>query len=180
MSQLIEEKLRKVRADRDVSFFDLYSIDQLTDDDLTILFDLAEAFKEAKTAKLTLAKGRSQVNAFFEASTRTLSSFDLAAKHLGMDTTSLSSNSSSKKGESFLDTVETVDSYNLAVLILRNSEAGAAEFASRHVGASVINAGDGWHEHPTQALLDAFTMVEYFKTRDLSGKTVTVVGDILH
>lgn len=176
-----EAELKALRGDRDVSFFDLYSIDQLTLEDIELLFDLAKKFKEIKTAKLTLCKGRSQVNAFFEASTRTMSSFDLAAKNLGMDTTSITGgNSSAKKGESFVDTVETVSSYNLATIIIRCTQAGGPEFASRHVGAAVINAGDGWHEHPTQGLLDAMTICDEFGTTDLSGRVVTIVGDITH
>lgn len=181
MDTSLESALVKARDGRDVSFFDLLSIDQLSRDDIALLFDLAKKFKEIKTAKLSLCKGKSQVNAFFEASTRTMSSFDLAAKHLGMDTTSVgSANSSAKKGESLLDTVETVGAYNLKTLIIRTSQSGASEFAARHVAASVVNAGDGWHEHPTQGLLDAMTMAEEFGTLDFSEKTVTVVGDITH
>lgn len=181
MDTSYESDLVKVRNGRDVSFFDLVSIDQLSREDIALLFDIAKKFKELKTAKLTLCKGKSQVNAFFEASTRTMSSFDLAAKNLGMDTTSITGgNSSTKKGESFIDTVETVSSYNLATLIIRCSQAGAPEFASRHIGAAVINAGDGWHEHPTQGLLDAMTICEEFGTLDLTGRIVTIVGDITH
>ncbi len=176
-----ESLLIDARAGRDVSFFDLLSIDQLTKADLGLIFELARVFKSTKTAKLTLCKGRSQVNAFFESSTRTMASFDLAAKNLGMDTTSVSSASSStKKGESLIDTVETLSAYGLATLVIRTAQSGASEFAARHTAASVINAGDGWHEHPTQGLLDAFTMLEEFKSRDLKGRIVTVVGDITH
>jgi len=176
-----ESDLVKLRAGRDVSFFDLLSIDQLTSEDISLLFDLTKKFKEIKTAKLSLCKGKSQVNAFFESSTRTMSSFDLAAKHLGMDTTSISSASSSaKKGESLVDTVETVSAYNLSTLVVRTAEAGASELASRHIKAAVVNAGDGWHEHPTQGLLDAFTIYEHVGTLDFKGVTVAIVGDILH
>jgi aspartate carbamoyltransferase catalytic subunit len=176
-----EAELKEVRAGRDGSFFDLVSIDQPSASDLALIFDLARAFREAKTAKLALCKGRAQVNAFFEASTRTQASFDLAAKNLGMDTTSVSASSSStKKGESLVDTVETLDAYHLATLIIRSSQSGAAELAARHVRAAVVNAGDGWHEHPTQGLLDAFTMLDEFKSKDLSGRVITVVGDITH
>ncbi len=181
MEQSYEQELIDVRAGRDVSFFDLLSIDQLTLEDIALLTAVAEKFKETKTYKFSLAKGRSQVNAFFESSTRTMSSFDLAAKHLGMDTTSVgSSNSATKKGESFLDTVETLSAYNIATLIIRCAESGGPEMAARHVAAAVVNAGDGWHEHPTQGLLDAMTMLEHFKSTDLSGRVVTIVGDITH
>jgi aspartate carbamoyltransferase catalytic subunit len=175
-----EEELKRVRNGRDASFFDLYSIDQLTESDIELVLDLARAFRKTETAKLTLCKGRSQVNAFFESSTRTMSSFDLAAKNLGMDTTSVGSTSATKKGESFLDTIETLGAYNVGVIVIRTAESGVAEMVSRHVGASILNAGDGWHEHPTQGLLDALTMLDHFESHDLTGKTVLVVGDITH
>ena len=181
MTDQLQEELIKIRNGRDASFFDLTSVDQLTLSDIALILELATKFKQGKTAKLTLCKGRSQVNAFFEASTRTMSSFDLAAKNLGMDTTSVgSASSSTKKGESFIDTVETLSSYNLATLIIRCTQAGGPEFAAKHISAGVINAGDGWHEHPSQALLDAMTMLEEFKSKDLSGRVVTIVGDIMH
>ena len=181
MSEIIEKNLREIRAKRDVSFFDLYSIDQLTSDDLALIFDIARGFREAKTAKLTLCKSNTQINCFFEPSTRTQASFDLSAKHLGMDTTNVGgSTSSAKKGEGFIDTVETLDAYNVKTIVIRSSEAGVAEVASRHVRAAVLNAGDGYHEHPTQGLLDALTMLDYFGTKDLKGRTVTIVGDITH
>jgi aspartate carbamoyltransferase catalytic subunit len=176
----LEAELIKIRGGRDASFFDLTSIDQLSHDDLKLIFELAAKFKEAKTAKLALCKGRTQVNVFFEASTRTQASFDLSAKNLGMDTTSVGSGSSTKKGESFLDTVETLSAYNVHTIVLRSAEAGLSDMVARHVRASILNAGDGAHEHPTQGLLDAFTMLEHFKSNDLSGRTVTIVGDITH
>lgn len=169
------------RKERDVTFFDLYSIDQVSATDMALLFDVARAFKDAKTTKFNLCRDYSQVNCFFEASTRTQASFDLAAKQLSMDTTNVSSsNSSAKKGESFIDTVETLDAYNAKIIVIRSAEAGVPEVASRHVQASVINAGDGWHEHPTQGLLDALTMLDSFQTKDLRGKVVLIVGDIMH
>lgn len=181
MDHELESELIQLRNGRDVSFFDFVSIDQLTRDDLALLFDLARAFKKMKTAKLSLCKGYSQVNAFFEASTRTMSSFDLAAKNLGMDTTSVGgANSSAKKGESFIDTVETLSAYNVRIIVIRSAESGVPEMVARHVSASVLNAGDGWHEHPSQGLLDALTMLDHFKTEDLAGRTITVVGDIMH
>jgi aspartate carbamoyltransferase catalytic subunit len=181
MSEDITERLVTIRNKRDVSFFDLYSIDQVSREDIQIIFDLARAFKELKTAKLTLCKGNTQINCFFEPSTRTQASFDLSAKHLGMDTTSVGgSSSSAKKGESFIDTVETLDAYNSRIIIIRSSEAGVPEVASRHVNASIINAGDGWHEHPTQGLLDAMTMLDHFKSTSLEGRTLLIVGDIMH
>lgn len=175
-----EQDLIDTRAGRDASFLDLYSIDQAGLGDLALLFEIARKFRHYQTHKFALNKGCSLVHCFFEPSTRTLSSFDLAGKNLSMDTNSVSSGSSVKKGESYLDTALTLDAYNLKTIIVRSSEAGVSEFLSRHVRAAVINAGDGWHEHPTQALLDAMTMLDHFKSDDLKGRTITMVGDILH
>ncbi|MFZ2593765.1 MAG: aspartate carbamoyltransferase catalytic subunit [Minisyncoccia bacterium] len=175
-----EEDLLSIRKGRDLSFLDFYSIDQLTSADMALLFDVARRFRDYRTYKFSFNKGSSQVNAFFEASTRTMSSFDLAAKQLSMDTVSISSNSSLSKGESYLDTVETVDAYNVKVIVIRSKESGVAEMMSRHTQASILNAGDGWHEHPTQGLLDALTMLDHFGTTHLKGKIVTIVGDITH
>ncbi|HCK32663.1 MAG: aspartate carbamoyltransferase [Micavibrio sp.] len=180
MSKEIEEELIARRAKRDASFFDLYSIDQLSNDDINLIYDIAPVFKKHKTAKLSLNKGCSMVHTFFESSTRTLASFDLSAKNLSMDTTNVSSGNTDKKGESFLDTAETIDAYNPKVVSIRTAQSGVAEFLSRHIKASVINAGDGWHEHPTQALLDGMTMLSHFGGNSLKGKTVTIIGDILH
>ncbi len=175
-----EKELIDLRAGRDVSFFDLISIDTLSQEDLNLIFDLARKFREGKTAKLSLLKGRSLVNAFFEPSTRTQGSFDLSAKNLSMDTTNVGPGSSTKKGESFLDTISTLGAYNVSVIVIRSSEAGVPEMMSRHVGASIVNAGDGWHEHPTQALLDALTMLDHFGGKTLEGQIVTIVGDSKH
>lgn len=181
MTDSIEQSLIHVRAERDVTFFDLHSIDQMSDKDLSLIFEIAREFRSHQTAKLSLCKGRTQINCFFEASTRTQASFDLSAKHLGMDTTNVGGNTSSaKKGESFIDTVETLDAYNVRVIVIRSAEAGVPEMAARCVRASIINAGDGYHEHPTQGLLDALTIIDELETSDLSGKVVVIVGDILH
>ncbi|MES2748833.1 MAG: aspartate carbamoyltransferase catalytic subunit [Patescibacteria group bacterium] len=181
MSEVIEKTLIDTRAGRDVTFFDLYSIDQLTLPDIKLIFEIARSFRESKTAKLTLCKGNTQINCFFEPSTRTQASFDLSAKHLGMDTTNVGgSTSSAKKGESYIDTVETLDAYNVRLMVIRSSEAGVAHMVASTVRASVLNAGDGYHEHPTQGLLDALTILDELKTDSLEGKVVVIVGDILH
>jgi len=180
MKQELEKELIGVRAGRDASFFDLHSVDQLQPADLALIFDLARAFRKHKTSKLSLNQGCSMIHAFFEPSTRTLASFDLAGKNLSMDTSSVGGNSSVTKGESYLDTALTLDAYNLKIIVVRAKEAGVPQMLARHVNASVINAGDGWHEHPTQGLLDALTMLDHFGGNDLSGRTVAVVGDILH
>ncbi len=176
-----EEDLLSFRKGRDLSFFDLVSISQVTEADLTLINDVARRFRDYKTYKFSFNKGYSQVNAFFEPSTRTLASFDLAAKQLSMDTTSVSpSASSTKKGESLIDTVETLNAYNVRAIVVRSAQAGASEFVARHVAAHIINAGDGWHEHPTHGLLDALTMLDEFESDDLEGRIVTIVGDIKH
>jgi aspartate carbamoyltransferase catalytic subunit len=175
-----EKDLNKVRRGRDLSFFDLLSIDQLTPDDIGLLFDVARRFRDYKTYKFSFNKGYSQVNAFFEPSTRTSSSFDLAAKQLSMDTAGVSSNSSVEKGESYLDTIQTIDAYNVRTIVIRSKESGIPAMMARHTQASIVNAGDGWHEHPTQALLDGLTMLDHFKAKDLKGRVVLIVGDITH
>lgn len=181
MATITEDKLIKLRNGRDVSFFDLTSADQVTTDDLHLILELARAFRDTKTEKLNLCKGVSVIHAFFEASTRTLASFDLAAKNLSMDTNNVSGSSSSvKKGESYLDTAQTLDSYNLGVLNIRTAESGVPEMLARHVKAAVINAGDGRHEHPTQGLMDVLTILDHHKIPNLEGKIVTIVGDISH
>ena len=181
MSEIIEKTLISTRAGRDVTFFDLYSIDQLSEADISLIFEIAREFRNSKTAKLSLCKGNTQINCFFEPSTRTQASFDLSAKHLGLDTTNVGgSTSSAKKGESFIDTVETLDAYNVRLIVIRSAEAGVPEMAAKTVRASILNAGDGYHEHPTQGLLDALTILDELGTSDLKGKVVVIVGDILH
>ncbi len=176
----IEQDLLDFRQNKDVSFTDLCSIDDCTTDDIIFLIQLARKFREYKTAKLSLCKNNSQVNAFFENSTRTQSSFDLSGKNLGMDTINVGSTSSVKKGESFLDTIQTLDSYHVKVIIIRTKESGVPEMLRTHTSASIVNAGDGWHEHPSQGLLDMMTMLDHFELKTLSGKVVLIVGDIMH
>ncbi len=180
MTDTAEKDLLDTRAGRDVSFFDLHSVDQLSQPDLDLIFGVARRFRAHETYKFSFNKGRSMVNAFFENSTRTMSSFDLSAKQLSMDTSNVGSSSSTSKGESFLDTAETLDAYNLKIIVIRSKESGVPEMLARHVNASIINAGDGWHEHPTQGLLDALTMLDHFGESDLAGRVVTIVGDIMH
>lgn len=175
-----EQDLIETRRQRDVSFFDLTSVEQISLSDLDIIFDIARKFRDYKTYKFSLLKGCSQVNAFFENSTRTLASFDLAAKNLSMDTTSVGSTSSVKKWESYLDTAETIDAYNVKIIVIRSSESGLSEMLARHTRASILNAWDGWHEHPTQGLLDILTILDHFWTKNLEGKIITIVGDIMH
>ena len=175
-----EHVLTELRNGRDLSVFDLYSVDQLTLTDLGVIFELARKFREYKTFKFSLNKWCSQINCFFESSTRTLASFDLAAKNLSMDTTSVWGSSSVNKWESYLDTAQTLDAYNAKIIVIRSSQAWVAEVLSQNVWASILNAGDGWHEHPTQALLDALTMLDYFNSEDLEWRVITIVWDVMH
>ncbi|MEI7511028.1 MAG: aspartate carbamoyltransferase catalytic subunit [Candidatus Peregrinibacteria bacterium] len=174
-----QEQARELRGQRDLSTFDLVSIDDLSPEDIEIILDLAKIFKESKAEKLSLLKGISIINAFYENSTRTRSSFEFAGKHLGADTINISgAGSSVKKGETLLDTTETLAALQPQIIVIRSEFSGMPEFLARHVSASIVNAGDGWHEHPSQALLDLKTINDHHGS--VKGKVVTIVGDVLH
>jgi len=160
----------------------LLGIESLSPSDIETLLDLADASvavsRQVEKKKNTL-RGRTQINLFFESSTRTQSSFELAGKRLGADVMNMSVGSSSvKKGETLIDTAMTLNAMKPDILVVRHQAAGAAELLAQKVDCSVINAGDGAHEHPTQALLDALTI------RRAKGKiarlTVAICGDVLH
>ncbi|WP_332695915.1 aspartate carbamoyltransferase catalytic subunit [Bosea sp. (in: a-proteobacteria)] len=160
----------------------LLGIEGLSHLDIEGLLDRAEAYValsrqvEKKTATL---RGRTQINLFFEPSTRTQASFELAGKRLGADVMNMSVSSSSvKKGETLIDTAATLNAMRPDILVVRHHAAGAVNLLARKVGCSVVNAGDGAHEHPTQALLDALT-IRRNKGR-IMGLTVAICGDILH
>src|SRR5690606_183136 len=124
-------------------------------------------------------RGRTQINLFFEASTRTQSSFEIAGKRLGADVMNMSVSSSSvKKGETLIDTAATLNAMHPDILIVRHHSAGAVHLLAQKIGCSVVNAGDGSHEHPTQALLDALTMRRH--KGEIARLTVAICGDILH
>jgi len=160
----------------------LLGIDQLSPFDIEALLDLADGFvalNRQTEKKLSTLRGRTQINLFFEASTRTQSSFELAGKRLGADVMNMSVSSSSvKKGETLLDTAVTLNAMHPDIIVVRHQSAGAVELLARKVDCSVVNAGDGAHEHPTQALLDALTIRRH-KGR-LQGLTVAICGDVLH
>ena len=160
----------------------LLAVSDLTRDDVERLLATARSFalsQERDNKKLPTLRGRLVVNLFYESSTRTSSSFELAAKRLSADTLTLkSSGSSVDKGESLKDTALTLSAYDPDVIVIRHPEAGAAEFVTRHTAARVVNAGDGKHQHPTQALLDLYTMREAFGRLD--GLQVAIVGDVAH
>ena len=158
------------------------SISDLDPPTVAGLLDLADQFVELnrqRSKKVDLLKGRTQVNLFFEASTRTQSSFELAGKRLGADVINMSPRSSSiSKGETLIDTAVTLNAMHPDILIVRHASSGAASLLSQKVGCSVVNAGDGQHEHPSQALLDALSMRRAFGY--IGGLTVAICGDVLH
>jgi aspartate carbamoyltransferase catalytic subunit len=160
----------------------LVSITDLTPGDVERLLATAHSFALSQARdnkKLPTLRGRLVLNVFYESSTRTSSSFELAAKRLSADTMTLkSSGSSVDKGESLKDTALTLSAYDPDVIVIRHPEAGAAQFVSRITDARIVNAGDGKHQHPTQALLDLYTMREAFGK--LAGLQVAIVGDVLH
>ncbi|PWB58548.1 MAG: aspartate carbamoyltransferase catalytic subunit [Bradyrhizobiaceae bacterium] len=160
----------------------LLGIEGLSEEEITGLLDLAEEFVELNRQiekKRASLRGRTQINLFFESSTRTQSSFELAGKRLGADVMNMSvSSSAMRKGETLIDTAVTLNAMHPDILVVRHQSSGAVELLARKVDGSVINAGDGAHEHPTQALLDALT-IRRNKGR-IEGLTVAICGDILH
>ncbi len=160
----------------------LLSIAQLEPQTAVGILDSAEAFFELSRRPIKKAptlRGKTLMNVFFENSTRTRTSFELAGKRLSADVVNISaSTSSTKKGETLRDTMATLDAMQPDVVVIRHSASGAADYLARNSRAAIINAGDGMHEHPTQALLDAFTMRRHLG--DLAGKQVAICGDIRH
>jgi aspartate carbamoyltransferase catalytic subunit len=161
----------------------LLSMDQLGADEITTILDTAESLRQVTDRpikKLPTLRGRTVCNLFYEASTRTRISFELAAKRLSADVINFSADSKSSvaKGESFKDTAWTLEAMGIDAIVIRHGASGAPLQLSRWVKASVLNAGDGAHEHPTQALLDLFSIREHFK--DFEGLRVAIVGDVLH
>ncbi len=160
----------------------LLGIKDLTSEDIQLIFETADNFKEVinrPIKKVPSLRDITIANLFFENSTRTRLSFELAEKRLSADVINFSSSTSSvKKGETLLDTVNNVLAMKVDMIVIRHSSPGAPHFLSKHIEANIINAGDGTHEHPTQALLDAFSL--RLKFGDLTGLKVAIIGDILH
>jgi aspartate carbamoyltransferase catalytic subunit len=158
------------------------SIADLAREDIERILDRAESFAEVsgrEIKKVPTLRGRTVINLFYESSTRTSSSFEIAAKRLSADTVNIKSTGSAvDKGESLKDTVQTLSAYDPAAIVIRSPHAGAADLVARWTAASVVNAGDGKHEHPTQALLDLYTLRRRAGT--LEGLKVWIVGDVLH
>ena len=160
----------------------LLSLQELSVDEIGHVLNMADSFKEVSTRsikKVPALRGRVVVNAFFEDSTRTRTSFALAASRLSADVIDFSGkNSSVSKGETLIDTARNIEAMGIDLIVLRHPAAGAAEVLSRHVKCSIVNAGDGAHEHPTQGLLDLYTIRERFGK--VAGLKVAIVGDIVN
>ena len=160
----------------------LLGIKDLTVEDIQLVFETADQFKEVLNRpikKVPSLRDITIANIFFENSTRTKLSFELAEKRLSADVVNFSASQSSvKKGETLVDTVNNILAMKVDMVVMRHSQAGACVFLAKHINARIVNAGDGAHEHPTQALLDAYSMRQ--RLGDLTGKRVVIVGDILH
>ena len=161
---------------------DILDIESLSSDEIRLILEAAESFKEVlgrDIKKVPTLRGKTVINLFFEASTRTRTSFEIAAKRLSADTINISASASSvQKGETLSDTVRNIEAMNSDVIIIRHPASGAPHFIAKRLKASVINAGDGSHEHPSQALLDLMTIKE--KKGKIEGLKVAVIGDIAH
>jgi aspartate carbamoyltransferase catalytic subunit len=160
----------------------ILGIENLNRSDLELIFKTAHEFKEVinrPIKKVPSLRDVTIANLFFENSTRTRISFELAEKRLSADIVNFSASSSSlKKGETLLDTVNNILSMKVDMIVIRHPSPGVPNYLARHIDANIINAGDGTHEHPTQALLDSFSMIE--NCGDLKGKNVAIIGDIMH
>lgn len=167
---------------QELSVKHLLGIKDLTPEDINLIFETAANFKEVinrPIKKVPSLRDITIANVFFENSTRTRLSFELAEKRLSADVINFSSSGSSvKKGETLLDTVNNILAMKVDMVVMRHSSVGAPHFLAKHIDAKIVNAGDGTHEHPTQALLDTFSIRE--KLGDLAGKKVCIFGDILH
>lgn len=161
---------------------DLLDLENLSKDEIELILQTAASFKEISTRevkKVPALRGKTVVNLFYEPSTRTRISFEVAAKRLSADVINISTETSSvRKGETLIDTGKNIEALKVDIIIMRHNYSGAAVMLARQLKASVVNAGDGWHEHPTQALLDMFTLRE--KLGRLEGLNVSIVGDIAH
>jgi aspartate carbamoyltransferase catalytic subunit len=161
---------------------DILGIKELTVDEINLILETAESFLEISTReikKVPTLRGKSVINLFYEASTRTRTSFEIAGKRLSADTINISASTSSVvKGETLIDTARNLEAMNPDVIVIRHSAAGAPHMLAKLLRQSIINAGDGSHEHPTQALLDMMTIKE--KKGKIAGLKVAIVGDIMH
>ena len=165
-----------------ISQKNLLGIQDLSISDINFILEDAKQFislNKSKNKKLDILRGKTQINLFFEPSTRTQSSFELAGKRLGADVMSMNiTNSAIKKGETLIDTAMTLNAMHPDIIVVRHQDSGASNLLSQKVNCSVLNAGDGRREHPTQALLDALTIIE--KKKKVEGLRIAICGDILH
>jgi aspartate carbamoyltransferase catalytic subunit len=161
---------------------DLLGLEDLTREEIELILTTAESFKQVSTReikKVPALRGKTVVNLFYEPSTRTRVSFEIAAKRLSADVINIMAETSSvKKGETLIDTGTNIQALKTDIIVVRHNCSGAAAMLARHVDISVVNAGDGWHEHPTQALLDILTLKE--RLGRIEGLNVAIVGDIAH
>jgi aspartate carbamoyltransferase catalytic subunit len=161
---------------------DLLGLEYLSPEEIELILDTADSFKEVinrDIKKVPTLRGKTVANLFYEPSTRTRASFELAAKRLSCDVMNLEiATSSVKKGETLIDTGKNIEALKVDIMIIRHSMSGAPMTLAREVKASIINAGDGWHEHPTQGLLDIYTLRSKFKK--IKGLNVSIIGDIAH
>jgi aspartate carbamoyltransferase catalytic subunit len=160
----------------------LLDLDDFSAAEIHALLGVAASMRGAlggPAKRLSILRGCTLVNLFYENSTRTRVSFELAAKNLGADVVNVTASGSSvAKGESLIDTVRTLQALGAEIVVMRHSQSGAPDLVARHIQGAVVNAGDGWHAHPSQALLDLFTMEE--RLGSMEGRRVTIIGDILH
>ena len=161
---------------------DLLGLEELSKEEIEFILSTAESFKEVSSReikKVPALRGKTVVNLFYEPSTRTRVSFEVAAKRLSADVINIASETSSvKKGETLIDTGKNIQALKADIIVMRHNSSGAPALLARNLDISVVNAGDGWHEHPTQALLDIFTLKE--KLGRIAGLNVSIVGDIAH
>ena len=161
---------------------DLVGLEHLSPEQITAILDTAEPFKEIserRIKKVPVLRGKTIVNLFFEPSTRTRVSFEFAEKRLSADTVNVSASGSSVvKGESLVDTARNLEAMKIDMVVMRHGSSGAARFLAERIPSNVVNAGDGWHEHPTQALLDLLTIRDHCNR--IAGLKVCIVGDVMH
>ncbi len=161
---------------------DVLDLDDFSPEEINLVFETADAMKEVLSRpikKVPPLRGKTVVILFYETSTRTRVSFELAAKNLSADVVNVTASTSAvAKGESLVDTIRTLQALGADMIIIRHSQSGAPYLVAQHLDGSVINAGDGWHAHPSQALLDMYTIRE--RLGQVAGKTVVIVGDVLH
>lgn len=174
--------VEKVQPDYQFQHKHIFGIEQLSVEDITHILATARSFREISNRpikKVPTLRGKTIVNLFFEPSTRTRLSFEIAAKRMSADTFNISvSTSSATKGETLVDTARNIQAMSPDVIILRHSSSGAPQLLARHIDASVINAGDGAHEHPSQGLLDMMTVMEH--KGKIAGLKLAIIGDIAH